>query len=276
MNLLTSLNIYKNLNNGNLIIKKLSIFTILIIIIIERFLFNIIASSLLKVFISILPKGKYSGNISIFILEFFSAILTLSILCLFLGRFDKNNICTYKKISSGNFFYATLIIIGFRLFYAGSIAHLTNLMPIPKHITDAFDQLNSNYVYLLLSVCIFAPFIEEFLYRGIILSGLLKKYSPITSILLSSLIFAIVHMNLPQGINAFILGLFLSLIYYKTKNLYICIFIHFINNLCANFIIMFPINITVIIVQSIIFILLGIYIMYFAFKKFNIISSNII
>lgn len=276
MNLLSSLNIYKNLNNGKLTIRKLSIFTILIIIIVERFLFYTIASSLLKVFIGILPRGKYSGNISIFILEFFSATLTLFIICLFLGRFDRNTVSPCKKMNSGIFFYATLIIIGFRLFYAGSIAHLTHLMPIPKYITDAFEQLNSNYVYLLLSVCIFAPFIEEFLYRGIILSGLLKKYSPLTSIILSSLIFAIVHMNLPQGINAFILGLFLSLVYYKTKNLYICIFMHFINNLCANFIIMIPINLTIIIVQSIIFILIGIYIMYFALKKFNILSGSII
>lgn len=77
-----------------------------------------------------------------------------------------------------------------------------------------------------------APIFEEILFRGIVLSGLLNKYKhkPKKAIVYSALVFAIVHFNIPQGINAFIGGIILGSIFYYTKSLRLSIFAHFINN----------------------------------------------
>ena len=75
---------------------------------------------------------------------------------------------------------------------------------------------------LFVQTVIIAPVFEETIYRGIILNGMLKKYSPKKAIIVSSLIFGLIHLNLPQGLNAFVLGLIIATVYYYTRSLYIC------------------------------------------------------
>lgn len=60
----------------------------------------------------------------------------------------------------------------------------------------------------MISVCIVAPIYEEIIYRGIILKGLSIKYNDNLAVIVSALLFAVMHMNLHQGINAFFLDLY--------------------------------------------------------------------
>ena len=59
---------------------------------------------------------------------------------------------------------------------------------------------------------ILAPIAEEMVFRGAILRSLLKAFSPQMhwlAIILSALLFGVVHGNLPQGCHAFAIGLLL-------------------------------------------------------------------
>lgn len=86
-----------------------------------------------------------------------------------------------------------------------------------------------------INVVIFMPVFEEFLFRGIILKMLLTKYTPIFSIIASSLLFAIYHLN-PIGIIYLIMyGLLLGWVYYFSKSLYLPVLLHIIINLLAFF-----------------------------------------
>ena len=98
------------------------------------------------------------------------------------------------------------------------------------------EYLNSiPIVILLVETCIMAPFFEELLYRGIILNGLINRYSRKKAIIYSALIFGIAHLNFPQGINAFLLGLIIGTVYYYTRSIYLCMIMHFANNFLVNF-----------------------------------------
>jgi membrane protease YdiL (CAAX protease family) len=93
-----------------------------------------------------------------------------------------------------------------------------------------------NSIYFLLGALFFAPILEEFLFRGFILKGLLITYSFTKAIVFSAIIFALVHVNLVninflKVVNAFIIGLYLGWIYYKTNSLILTISLHFISNL---------------------------------------------
>jgi hypothetical protein len=79
-------------------------------------------------------------------------------------------------------------------------------------------------------VAIAAPLLEEILFRGIILHGLLKNYKAGISIAFSSLLFALIHGNVAQGLGAFLMGLFMGWLYWKTRSLYLPILLHFVNN----------------------------------------------
>lgn len=94
-------------------------------------------------------------------------------------------------------------------------------------------SLKSNLILTILTTAILAPLMEETIFRGIILNRLLMKYSEKKSIIISALLFGIIHMALVQGIEAFIIGLGLGMIFVKTKSLKPCIIAHAINNSLA-------------------------------------------
>lgn len=81
-----------------------------------------------------------------------------------------------------------------------------------------------------LLTAIFAPIFEEWLCRGMVLRGLLTKMKPGWAIVVSALFFALIHMNPWQALNAFILGVVMGYVYYKTGSLLLTMLIHFVNN----------------------------------------------
>ena len=81
-----------------------------------------------------------------------------------------------------------------------------------------------------LLTALFAPIFEEWLCRGMVLRGLLTKMKPGWAITVSALFFALIHMNPWQALNAFIIGLVMGYVYYKTGSLLLSMLIHFVNN----------------------------------------------
>jgi len=100
-----------------------------------------------------------------------------------------------------------------------------------KSTTEAFEMMLNYKVAGFITVCILAPVFEEILFRGILLRGMLQnQINPTIAIILSSVLFGLAHMNPWQFIGAGILGAIFAYIYYRTKSLWICIFLHSLNN----------------------------------------------
>lgn len=110
------------------------------------------------------------------------------------------------------------------------IEPLTSWWPMPDFIKEIFAQLSKNDFPTFLMVVIAAPLCEEWLCRGVIAKGLLRHSTPAKAIIWSAFIFAVIHANPWQAIPAFIIGLLLGYVYWKTRSLWPCIFIHFLNN----------------------------------------------
>jgi membrane protease YdiL (CAAX protease family) len=110
------------------------------------------------------------------------------------------------------------------------IEPLTTWLPMPDAIKNLFAQLSNSDFPTFLMVVIAAPLCEEWLCRGVIAKGLLWHSTPAKAILWSAFIFALIHGNPWQAVPAFIIGLLLGYVYWKTRSLLPCIFIHFINN----------------------------------------------
>lgn len=100
-----------------------------------------------------------------------------------------------------------------------------------KSTIEAFEMMLDYKVAGFITVCILAPILEEILFRGILLRGMLHQgINPVIAIVLSSFLFGMAHMNPWQFIGAGILGSIFAYIYYRTKSLWICIFLHSLNN----------------------------------------------
>ena len=108
----------------------------------------------------------------------------------------------------------------------------TSFIPMPDFIKSVFERvfLESALWDMIVSTCILAPLCEEFLCRGMMLRGMLHPMSPRKAILWSALLFAIMHMNPWQAIPAFLIGLFLGWVYWRTHSMWAPIFLHCLNN----------------------------------------------
>ncbi|MFP4555770.1 MAG: CPBP family intramembrane glutamic endopeptidase [Bacteroidales bacterium] len=128
--------------------------------------------------------------------------------------------------------YILLATIGLQL---AITLPISNLIPLPDWAKEMFEQLatKSSNIYVFLTIVVVAPVLEEFIFRGIMLDGLLKRYSPHKAIIVSSILFGFVHLNPWQLTSAFILGLFIGWVYFKTRSISIAIIIHAFNNFTA-------------------------------------------
>ncbi|MBP5230925.1 MAG: CPBP family intramembrane metalloprotease, partial [Clostridia bacterium] len=80
------------------------------------------------------------------------------------------------------------------------------------------------------NICILAPLLEEFLYRGILLKHLLPLGEP-TAVLVSALVFGFAHISLSQTIFAFAVGIALGIARTRSGSIWFGVLIHFTANL---------------------------------------------
>ena len=111
---------------------------------------------------------------------------------------------------------------------------LQEQMPeLPNFAEDAFDMiLQDRWGYFV--VGLLAPFSEELVFRGAVLKALLQwKQNPWVGICISAVLFALIHMNPAQTPHAFLIGLLLGWLYYRTDSIVPGVVYHWVNNTVA-------------------------------------------
>lgn len=91
---------------------------------------------------------------------------------------------------------------------------------------ETIQGLLKSPVTSFLQVCVIAPFIEEVLMRGFVMGGLKSTYGAGTALLVSALLFALLHFNMVQTLSAFVCGVVLGIVYLKTDAIFCCILAH--------------------------------------------------
>ena len=113
------------------------------------------------------------------------------------------------------------------------VRSLVSFLHLPDWMNETFKQLEAQPWLAVLMIGISAPVLEEVLFRGILLTGLLRNYRPWVAILQSALLFGVFHMNPVQTVSAGLMGIVVGWLYYRTKSLLLCIVLHALNNLLA-------------------------------------------
>jgi len=106
-------------------------------------------------------------------------------------------------------------------------------LPMPEWLTHAFQNLffgGGCFWGTVLTMVVVAPVTEELLCRGLIFRGLLKRHRTVTAVLLSSLLFALLHFNPWQFISAAVLGALFAWWFWETRSLVPCLVGHALNN----------------------------------------------
>ena len=140
------------------------------------------------------------------------------------------------------------ILMVFVAFYlSGALAELTNQIPLSPKAEAFFRKLEKSYMdqvmiianmksvgdYLFTLIVIgFAPAIfEEILFRGAMQQLLIKwSRNAWVGIIITSLIFSVVHFSYYGFLSRFALGIMLGFMFHYSKSLWLPIIAHFVNN----------------------------------------------
>ena len=113
---------------------------------------------------------------------------------------------------------------------------MMSLAPTPEVVKDTLRGLvgkKTSYWLAFYGAVIQAPIIEEALFRGIIVGGLLAYWSKYKAAIWSAILFGIYHLNPAQFPVAFILGLVFAWWIIQTGSLLPCLLGHALNNFLA-------------------------------------------
>lgn len=127
----------------------------------------------------------------------------------------------------------TIAMMYFLNYAIGIIGALLSKFGFPDTSPDF--SLSGGFLYNLftfISVVILAPIFEELIFRGMILQ-VLSKYNKVFAILVTSLLFGLLHLNMTQAVPAFFMSLILCYMCLKTDSILVTILAHAGNNFLA-------------------------------------------
>lgn len=112
--------------------------------------------------------------------------------------------------------------------YLLELAGITNISESYKQTSEL--QYAASLPVALIVYGVVAPIVEEILFRGVVFNRMKENNRIITSVILSSLVFAVYHQNIVQGIYAFIMGCIIAYLYELFGRFYVPVCVHIVSN----------------------------------------------
>lgn len=97
---------------------------------------------------------------------------------------------------------------------------------VPEPSANSLPQLIAH----LLCFAAFPAIVEELFVRGYLLRNLEKYFKPVTTVILTALLFAFLHGNINSFVATFVAGIYLAVLVYRTNSIIPSIIVHFVNN----------------------------------------------
>jgi len=170
------------------------------------------------------------------VLYILTSVISFVIVLLIGFKKTKQNFNEVFKINNVSFFLwiATIVFsIGFVILSSELDNIFYYFLPMPEWFTGLFGTLmvGQPLIISIIYIGLVAALSEELFFRGLILDGFSRNYSKSKAIIVSAILFGIIHLNPWQFISAFIMGLIMAWILIESKSIWLCIYFHLFNNL---------------------------------------------
>ncbi len=152
-----------------------------------------------------------------------------AVLYFVLGKKNPIKICRFRKIRPATVFMTIL----FTMFCSPltTLANAFSMLFVENTVLNISGSvLDMPFGLMFLLMAIYGPFVEELGFRGIIHQGFRSRGNVWKAVLLSSFLFAIMHMNINQATYAFVIGIMMALLMEATDS----IWPSFIMHMCIN------------------------------------------
>ena len=143
-----------------------------------------------------------------------------------------------NPISNETLVYTIMLSLGIIILSDELDRMIQSFFPAPEYIVDLNGLLRPDtllgFILLFIAVAIVAPIGEELLFRGFFQQALEKHWNDVTrAILITALLFSMIHMNPYWFAQIYILGVLLGFIAWKTKSVIPALVLHGMNNAMA-------------------------------------------
>jgi len=157
-----------------------------------------------------------------------SALIMIPVLLYMMYKDD-----LHKQIKPVNF-KGYWIIAGLGVFGALGVSRFILLFPLDNILGSYSDAagniLNAPIALQIFAVVFTVPVMEEMLFRGVVYNRIKGYNDKMVAAVISAIIFGVYHMNLAQGLYAFILGIILAAVYEQYKSILAPMFLHIVAN----------------------------------------------
>ncbi len=182
------------------------------------------------------------GNIAILLIDNMASIVSMFIIGIFYCMFSRtelNNVLPLKKVNGSLLFKTVMVALAVAFisdYFTEMFVSGVSLFGIHNKVEMSYESngIVDNILYII-SIAVIPPLTEEFAFRGIIL-GKLRKFGDSFAILMSAVLFGLLHGNIVQIPFAFIIGIVFGFITIKTSSLIPAMITHFLIN-CSSVIV---------------------------------------
>ena len=172
----------------------------------------------------------FSYKLNIIIVTAISSLLTTIILLPRYIRIANNRNYHIDKFDIKNMRYILGLGVSLCLFFNIALI-LLNIIQNDQaaiQVSDSIMELNPLVAFI--SVSIIVPMCEELIFRGFVFKGIEHKTNFIIGAFVSSILFALMHGNISQGIYAFCIGFVLCYVYNRFGGLKYSYLLHLVMN----------------------------------------------
>jgi membrane protease YdiL (CAAX protease family) len=114
---------------------------------------------------------------------------------------------------------------------AGVISGAHRLMHVPaQRMSELFLASGYGWGMVVLCVAVQPAVIEELAFRGVIFGALQKALSPLETVMVSALMFMVLHLSVARFPHTLALGVATGYLRTRTRSLYPCVLLHFSHN----------------------------------------------
>jgi len=153
--------------------------------------------------------------------------------CSWNAAFGMNWVCLKRALGQGLLSYVGILPVIFVISLVYQLFLYAAGYPVTlQDVVEIFLEPQSGWSLfcLMLLAVVVAPLVEEMLFRGILLPVLMKKIGLGAAVVVSSILFALIHQHLPSLIPLFVLSIALSLLYVYSGSLWGAIVLHALFN----------------------------------------------
>lgn len=227
-----------NIRNNYTVLDGVRVFFYVLAINILASVFYMILMSIVNIFYA----GSYADLIKTPFASYVALIIIpISFFVVFLVYNKTNHINTKQAIAPTKKFSVWSLVITVGLVGVT----IVGFMPIINMIITAFSNagignFESSTMYQMdtwwriglgfVAYALMPAIAEELLFRGIMLKGFSRRASGVASVLLSGLMFCLMHGSIQQTFYQLILGIMLGFVAYYTGNILFSMLFHFLNN----------------------------------------------